>query len=531
MDIDVELKNYRCFPDENLASFVIRPGFTAFVGPNNSGKSSLLKFLFEFRNLFEQMSAEGGDLQESLRGNRRGFNLRGLYNPREVFSNTNSRDIELKVGFRDQDYQPQGGRPPVVTEIAVKVARPDRTWTATEITRQDGPLTIHQDNHFMGNAIMRRGTEEIADLAVLLRACRMLAQCMYVGPFRNAINIGGRDEYFDIKVGQQFIQAWRQYKMGMDTAQNEAMYTLTQDIRELFGFNDLEINPTPADETLQVFIDGKSYKLPELGSGIAQFIIVLANTAIKRPSFVLIDEPELNLHPSLQLSFLTTLTSYATEGTLFGTHSLGLARASAERIYSLRRLSEGRSEIRPYDSIPDLAQFLGELGYSAYRELGIEKVLLVEGPSDLRSIQQFLRKYGKEHSALLLQLGGASLINANASPALAEVQRISGHVHAVIDSEKAGANDPIPGDRFAFRQVCQNLGINCHILDRRALDNYFPDSAVKRVKGGNHRALAPYERLADVSPAWAKAEGWRIAFEMAKNELDGTDLGAFLTAL
>jgi len=359
----------------------------------------------------------------------------------------------------------------------------------------------------------------------------MLAQCLYVGPFRNAINIGGRDDYFDIKVGQQFIQTWRQYKMGMDTMQNEAMYRLTQDIRELFGFDYLEINPTPADETLQVFIDAKSYKLPELGSGIAQFIVVLANIAIKRPSFVLIDEPELNLHPSLQLSFLTTLTSYATEGVLFGTHSLGLARASAERIYSLRRLSEGRSEIRPYDSIPDLPQFLGELGYSAYRELGIEKVLLVEGPSDLKTVQQFLRKYGKEHSFLLLQLGGASLINGQAALALAEIQRISGHVFALIDSEKGNDGDPVAQDRLDFQLVCQHLGSNCHILHRRALDNYFSDRAVKIVKGTSYRSLGPYERLDNASPAWGKAEGWRIVLEMTAEEINLTDLGAFLAAI
>jgi predicted ATPase len=364
-----------------------------------------------------------------------------------------------------------------------------------------------------------------------MRACGILANALYVGPFRNTINIGGRDEYFDITIGQQFIQIWRRYQTGPSKSQNEAIFRLTEEIKKLFSFNSLQINPTANDETFQVFIDGKSYKLPELGSGLAQFIMVLANAAIKKPSFVLIDEPELNLHPSLQLSFLTTLTSYTTEGVLFGTHSIGLARASAERIYSLRRLSEGRSEIRLYDSITDLAQFLGELGYAGYRELGIEKVLLVEGPSDLKTVQQFLRKYGKEHSFLLLPLGGATLINPGAGTALAEVQRISGHVFALIDSEKTSAASPTPDDRTSFQQLCQGLGINCHILGRRALDNYLSDVAVKRVKGENYHALALFERLAGASPSWGKAEGWRIALEMTKEEIDPTDLGAFLTAI
>jgi hypothetical protein len=187
--------------------------------------------------------------------------------------------------------------------------------------------------------------------------------------------------------------------------------------------------------------------------------------------------------------------------------------------------------MHPYESLPDLAQFLGELGYAGYRELGIEKVLLVEGPSDARTVRQFLRKLGKENSFLVLPLGGAALINPNAESELAEVQRISGHVFALVDSEKTSPADPVPGDRLAFQQVCARLGINCRVLDRRSLDNYLSDVAVKRVKGNKYRALGAYESLNHVSPAWSKAENWRIAMEMNKGDLDGTDLGAFLEAL
>src|SRR6266566_645883 len=55
MQIDVTLKNYRCFSDERPARFAIRKGFTAFVGANNSGKSTLVRFLYEFRNLFTNL--------------------------------------------------------------------------------------------------------------------------------------------------------------------------------------------------------------------------------------------------------------------------------------------------------------------------------------------------------------------------------------------------------------------------------------------------------------------------------------------
>jgi len=51
---------------------------------------------------------------------------------------------------------------------------------------------------------------------------------------------------------------------------------------------------------------------------------VLGNAALKKPSFILIDEPEISLHPSLQLKFLMKLAGYASEGVVFATHNIGL---------------------------------------------------------------------------------------------------------------------------------------------------------------------------------------------------------------
>jgi AAA15 family ATPase/GTPase len=44
MDIEITLKNYRCFSEANPARFRLRDGFTAFIGLNNAGKSTVLKF-------------------------------------------------------------------------------------------------------------------------------------------------------------------------------------------------------------------------------------------------------------------------------------------------------------------------------------------------------------------------------------------------------------------------------------------------------------------------------------------------------
>src|SRR5690348_1964126 len=50
---DLTIKNYRCFADEEPARISVRPGFTAFLGPNNAGKSTMLRLFYELRTLFE----------------------------------------------------------------------------------------------------------------------------------------------------------------------------------------------------------------------------------------------------------------------------------------------------------------------------------------------------------------------------------------------------------------------------------------------------------------------------------------------
>ncbi|MCH8964508.1 MAG: hypothetical protein IIB58_06070 [Planctomycetes bacterium] len=263
---------------------------------------------------------------------------------------------------------------------------------------------------------------------------------------------------------------------------------------------------------------------------VAELKLGTLNAAVQRPEYSLIDEPELNLHPSLQVDFLTTLGRVAKSGVFFATHSVGLARAVADRIYVVEQ-SEGRSTVRPWDSVPHLSELLGSLNYSSYQQIGFSKVLLVEGPTDVRTVQQFLRFYKKEHQVVLLPLCGDSLINAKCQAQLEEIKRITEDVFALVDSEKESEAAELKPSRQGFVEACEKAGINIHVTKFRATENYFTAEAIQKVMTEKHRALKPFERLKDVDPHWNKNENWRIAWEMSRSDLRGTDLGDFLDAL
>ena len=96
---------------------------------------------------------------------------------------------------------------------------------------------------------------------------------------------------------------------------------------------------------------------------MAQLIIVLAAALVNKPPYILIDEPELSLHPSLQLNFLAMLASYAQKGLLYSTHSIeSLARSTARRIYAIKKIKNGSSQMHPFsDDRINYSSWLGDV--------------------------------------------------------------------------------------------------------------------------------------------------------------------------
>lgn len=90
--IEIIVKNYRCFTEANPLRFTIDKGFTAFIGPNDSGKSAALKFLVEFRNLWTTFMGLG---QSSLSGFHVGCEF--VKDQRKIFSDFNESPMEVQI--------------------------------------------------------------------------------------------------------------------------------------------------------------------------------------------------------------------------------------------------------------------------------------------------------------------------------------------------------------------------------------------------------------------------------------------------
>jgi len=520
----ITLKNYRCFEDSNPLTIDLGPRFIALVGPNNSGKSTFLKFFYEARVLLNTIF-DYAVLARLAQGGTIGMSYEGIEDSLELFHNRNLRPLTVEFEFPQvRDSQ--------ITFIRLTCRRAEpNNWQGEIFCEQPrlklvGPAVVDGKQAFDTAG----GGPMVGDLTPLTEASQLATNSMYIGPFRNAITEGS-GRHYDLAIGTSFIQLWDEWKTGGSRKQNEVAQTVIDEIARIFGYNSLQVNAAvPGHTVLQAIINGKPFRLRELGAGLAQFLIVLANVAIKRPAWLLIDEPESNLHPSLQSDFLTSLGSYTTQGVMFATHSIGLARTVGDRVYAFQK-PEYSAIARPFEQTPNFAEFVGEMSFSSFKELGHESILLVEGVTEVKAIQQFLRKFGKDHKVVVIPLGGGQLIRGGVQPELAELKRLSNCVAVLIDSERPAQRAPLDPQRQAFADDCRVLGFEVLVTERRAFENYLTERAVQHVKGPTYHALGHYDVLSSLNPSWGKHENWRIAREMTEAELTATDVGDFLQRL
>ena len=526
MDIDVSLKGYRCFSPGSPATVSFRGDIVSLVGVNNSGKSTLLKAFYELRPTLDSLLKQ--DLMpQAVMG---GINLvlpSEIGDADGIFWHFGSSDIEIEVALPSRKGSSANWK------LDVRIARQGRRVSVTLYDIQGAPVPRQGAWNFSSEGPYKEGFK-IGVFKDMYTALRIMKDCLYypsirhVSPFTpdNLPNA----KYYDIFAGKTFVQQWALTQAGSGKESTERMDALVEDIRRIFRLERLTIQADSGGRELLVVANGKSSRLSELGTGFAQFVLLLGNLGLAAPSYVLIDEPETNLHPSLQLDFLSSIVSRASEGVFFATHSLGLARQAADRIFALTQNATG-CDISEFHRTQNLAKVVGELSFGRSDFAPARKLLLVEGQTDVLTFQNLLAAFGREHEFAIISLNGDSGINSNRLPELEQMCALGIDVRAIIDSERASHDADIAKHRSNFVTECDKLGVRCHVLKRRAIENYFPQRAIDQGLGlGKFRALKPFEDLEGVANHWPKKKNAQIARAIFKLEIEDTDLGQFLAA-
>lgn len=515
----VKIKNYRCFDHATPVEVEFRKGTVAIIGINNSGKSTILKFFYELRKLWEKAAELTTTVTLANISKPINIGYPDGIDPQSIFCSKNQHEIEISICIKHSELVHSDAKR-FVSKIIFRAERYNpNNWLPKFLDVDDSEIQTRTAQRIVNN-------DDLFDFNPAATALRILASCIYLGTLRLPTGQNG-GRCYDLQYGKDFIGLWDNWKNGTNVKQRNTISEVKRDIKSILNLNQLEISGSTNKQDLIVELEDQSLALTELGDGIGQCIITLATVAMKKPSFLLIDEPEVSLHASLQLNFIASLFSYTEHGVIFTTHSVGLARSAADLIKTVHLEKQtGQRNVKDFEALTNLTEFLGELNYSAYRDLGFEKILLVEGPSEIKVYQQFLRKYKLEHKIAILHGGGSALFRNDVESEIEEIKRISNNnLYVIIDSERTSENCVGDKNHNDFKRVCERMSIHCHLTERRATENYFTDSSIKNVIGEEYSALKPFEEF---NRRWSKNLNWKIAKSMQLEDIQITDIGRFI---
>src|ERR1700712_5395214 len=278
------IKNYRGFSDQTAASIEIGEGLTALLGPNNAGKSSLKLFFFEMRQLFEVLlrpPSNQPNLVTAICGNTLGVSgYQGTSDVQEIFNNSNDRDLTVEIEAIGGTPMPHANATVHRIVLTCRRASP-LEWRLQAFSLEPDAIPLSFPNGFNHNDInwFTNGSDgRRYDVSMIIEILRVFLGAKYYGAFRNALNQGS-GQYYDFQIGTAFVDLWNNWKTSGNKAHSRAIGKITEEIRRLFEFEQLEINASVLLKTLLVTINGHQYRLGELGSGISQFIMALGNAA------------------------------------------------------------------------------------------------------------------------------------------------------------------------------------------------------------------------------------------------------------
>jgi predicted ATP-dependent endonuclease of OLD family len=230
-------------------------------------------------------------------------------------------------------------------------------------------------------------------------------------------------------------------------------------------------------------VENVSYDINNVGQGMQTLVLMLSTILLLKPSIVLMDEPEVHMHPSLIKEFIKyiKLLSFDTQF-IITTHSLVLIHeVGLDKVFSLKNeIDQKGIIITKIDSRNKLLETVNELGYNIDALTYTIKpsvFVFTEGPSDKDFILAFAEKAGLQgqinsFSTAFIAMGGkgnryklANLINK------LNEEFIDSPLLMILDRDET-ANTTIEEIRSKF--FSENPK-RLHYLSKRQIENYLID--------------------------------------------------------
>lgn len=263
-------------------------------------------------------------------------------------------------------------------------------------------------------------------------------------------------------------------------------------------FVDQKNNTTPNLELAYEWPDDRVVNLSNMGGGIEQLVILGSILFERKNSCIFLEEPESHLHPGAQDILLGEIEKRIGNSMIFiTTHSPVFIRSNDKISVHVITNPDGKSgkgRTLSSDELQEAALVLGSRpGHLSMADI----VIYVEGKSGAAVIEEWLKKWpdrDKVLGHLLLAIWFLSPDDIGAKDFdLAPLRKVTQNMIMFVDKDNNEGTSEPKSSRQELQEKCKILNIPCIITDKRQIEDYFTEDAVRQGLPPNIRSRWKYE--------------------------------------
>lgn len=443
----LRLQRFRQFADTTI-------GFTDFnvlVGPNNSGKTTILHAIRAFFLLMNGHVRFEGTPPKS------NYHKRYLGNAEEVAPTPDIRELW---------YNQQAGKP-----ISISIEFEDHTRFGVSLRQQFGQLHVSAEDlpsALTSNNVSTYLGAEVAFIPGLVGV--LVSEPYATAARRNALATQGR-----------YSEIFRSSLHQLQSKDPALINQINSWLSGLFGVKVQTVEfDAESDEYVTVkYVQGQNqFDVVSSGAGLQQVIQMLTYLYLKKPSILLIDEPDAHLHSKLQSRLGDLFRRVAADlgaQVFLSTHSLDLIDTFSTN--NVIVVDAAKKNLSPIGYNSDLVSTLIDadiVDVSALsRLLSSRKLVVVEDRDQtiLKALDKVLgsKLYSSKSTSYVLSSHGVSNFRA-----VAELGKILGNMTgSAFDVTFIQDRDGMPDflvDQFLQSQRLE--GVAPYLLGRHEVENY-----------------------------------------------------------
>ncbi|HDR7379537.1 MULTISPECIES: ATP-dependent nuclease [Bacillus cereus group] len=483
---EIHLNGWRSYSNEEMVSLKNLKHINIIIGPNNSGKSNIFKYLFHLRDIGKTAK------KSSPKGTKPTEIEYGLYNNiSEAFPMQNtwaesSCDVISEIVLEDISHQWESRKPtlhhqsPLINLCATHKTNDTSTCLSVKYEGrplleefQSKPIMLNRDTGIRVNP-----TESMEFVYDTYQYWDVFLDSLF---FVDAIRHHNRDSSsqkesdFD---GSEIVQEIIRIRNKEDRTWREFKRQLESWLRKILAEPQLELDPVENELRFYIQRGNKeiSAYLSQLGTGVSQLVMLLSFLFLNqdRTLNVFIEEPEGNLHPEAVVQLVNIIQeNFKNHRFFITTHSSVLIDQVDDdwTVHRVVRKENQSSVLYPCSEVVQKYEVLDQLGIKASQLLQSNMVIWVEGPSDRIYINKWIKDHTPEGTEFIegrhysfLMYGGANLTSFDilTEDEYIDILKTSRYAIIVCDSDKRQ-------EESGYKKRVQNLLERIEELDKQKI--------------------------------------------------------------